>query len=274
MTTEHIHPTAVIHPAAQLAADVEVGPYVVIGADVSIGPQTRIGAHVVIDGNVAIGAENQIYPGVIIGLAPQDVSYRGAHSRVQIGDRNQIREYVTIHRPTQAEAITTIGNDNFLMAYAHVAHNCCIEDEVTLANAVSLGGYSYVEAKAVIGGMTGVHQRVRIGRLAMVGGMSRINRDVPPYLLIEGNPAQVRGLNGVGLKRNGMDVGSTDFQELKQAYRLLYQSSLPFAQAFDQLQPQTLTSPLAELLRFLKEAQQPGRRGVIAQRKHACLSPD
>lgn len=270
MTTGRIHPTAVIHPDAQLGSEVEVGPYVVIGAGVEIGPRTSVGAHAVIDGNVVIGEENQIYPGVIIGLAPQDVAYRGVQSRVQIGDRNQVREYVTIHRPTQAEAITAIGNDNFLMAYVHVAHNCCIENEVTLANAVSLGGYTHVESKAVIGGMTGVHQWVRIGRLAMVGGMSRINRDVPPYLLIEGNPAQVRGLNGVGLKRNGIGVDSSDFQELKRAYRLLYQSPLPFAQALEQLQPQTPTSPLADLLYFLQAAQQPGRRGVIASRKHAC----
>lgn len=264
--TGKIHPTAVIHPKAQLAQDIEVGPYSVIGAQVSIGACTRIDAHVVIEGAVRIGADNHIFPGVTIGLAPQDVSYCGAESWVEIGDRNQIREYVTIHRPTQIDALTFIGNDNFLMAYAHVAHNCHIEDSVTIANAVGLGGYVHVETNAVIGGMTGVHQKVRIGRLAMIGGMSRISRDVPPYMLIEGNPARVRGLNVLGLKRSGMGVDSRAFKDLKQAYHLLYGSTVPFAQALEQLTQQASIDPLLHLSQFLQQAQAPSRRGVISGR--------
>jgi UDP-N-acetylglucosamine acyltransferase len=264
--TSRIHPTSVIHPKAQLAEGVEIGPYAIIGDRVSIGARTKIGAHAIIDGIVEIGEDNHIFPGVSIGLEPQDVSYKGAESRVVIGDRNRIREYVTIHRPTQAEALTRVGNDNFLMAYAHVAHNCQIEDQVTLANAVELGGYVQVESKAVIGGLTGVHQWVHIGRCAMVGGMSRINRDVPPYLLIEGNPARVRGLNRIGLNRSGVETQSSAFKDLKQAYRLLYGSTLTFAQALETLSLQSSEEPLAYLIQFLQDAQKSGRRGTISGR--------
>jgi UDP-N-acetylglucosamine acyltransferase len=261
-----IHPTAVIHPKAQLAEDIEVGPYAVIDGGVSIGARTRVGSHVVIDGAVRIGEDNRIFPGVTIGLPPQDVSYAGAESWVEIGDRNQIREFVTIHRATQADAYTRIGNDNFLMAYAHIAHNCQIENEVTIANAVGLGGYVHVGSKAVIGGMTGVHQWVHIGRLAMIGGMSRINRDVPPYLLIEGNPARVRGLNTVGLKRSGIPPESSAFKDLKKAYALLYRSAMPFTKALEHLMQDASEDPLLHLSTFLQEAQQSGRRGVISGR--------
>jgi UDP-N-acetylglucosamine acyltransferase len=267
MTTQ-IHPTAVVHSSAQLAQGVEIGPYAVIGDRVSLGPYTRVGAHAVIEGCVHIGAENHIFPGVTIGLAPQDVSYRGAQSWVKIGDRNQIREYVTIHRPTQADALTQIGDDNFLMAYVHVAHNCHIENGVTIANAVELGGYVHVESHAVIGGLTGVHQKVHIGRLAMIGGMSRINRDVPPYMLIEGNPARVRGLNRIGLKRNGITADSIAFKDLKKAYQLLYRSDLPFAKALEQLLQQASVDPLEHLSTFLQQAQLSGRRGAISGRCH------
>ncbi len=264
--TSRIHPTSVIHPKAELGEGVEIGPYAVIGDRVSIGARTKIGAHVIIDGIVEIGEDNHIFPGASIGLEPQDVSYRGAVSKVVIGNRNQIREYVTIHRPTQADALTRLGNDNFLMAYAHVAHNCQIEDQVTLANAVELGGYVRVESSAVVGGLTGVHQWVHIGRCAMIGGMSRINRDVPPYLLIEGNPARVRGLNRIGLKRSGIESCSSAFKELKQAYRLLYGPSTSFAQALETLSLKSSEEPLAYLIQFLQQAQNPGRRGAISGR--------
>jgi UDP-N-acetylglucosamine acyltransferase len=264
--TSRIHPTSVIHPKAELAEGVEVGPYVVIGDRVSIGARTKIGTHAVIDGRVEIGEDNHIFPGAIIGLEPQDVSYKGADSKVVIGDRNRIREYVTIHRPTQAEALTRIGSDNFLMAYAHIAHNCQIEDHVTIANAVELGGHVRVESRAVIGGLTGIHQWVHIGRCAMIGGMSRINRDVPPYLLVEGNPARVRGLNRVGLSRSGIEVGSSAFKELKQAYRLLYSSTLTFGEALETLSRQSVEDPLTYLVQFLQQAQSPGRRGAVSGR--------
>ena len=203
--TPLIHSTAVIHPGAELDASVEVGPYAVIGAHVKVGADTKIGPHAVIEGWTEIGAENLIFPGAVIGLEPQDLKYDGSLSLIKIGDRNQIREYVTINRSTLAQEITHIGNDNLLMAYVHVAHNCWIENEVIIANAVSLSGHVHIESQARISGLLGIHQFVHIGQLAMVGGMSRIVRDVPPYMLVEGNPARVRTLNQVGLKRAGIN---------------------------------------------------------------------
>lgn len=212
-----IHPTAVIHPGAELHPTVQVGPYAVIGEQVKVGAETVIGAHAVLEGLTEIGARNQIFPGATIGLEPQDLKYDGGLSLVKIGDGNRIREYVTINRATRTGEATLIGNGNLLMAYVHVAHNCVIEDSVLISNAVALAGHVHIESRAVIGGVLGIHQFVRIGRLAMVGGMSRIDRDVPPYMLVEGNPARVRSLNLVGLKRAGIAEAEQGrvFQNLK-----------------------------------------------------------
>ena len=223
-----IHPTAVIHPGAELHPTVEVRPYAVIGEKVKVGPETIIGAHVVIDGWTEIGARNQIFPGAAIGLASQDKKYDGTDSLVKIGDDNRIREFVTINCATYSDEMTLIGDRNLIMAYTHIAHNCVIEDQVIITNAVSLGGHVHIESQARVGGMSGIHQGVRIGRLAMVGGMSRITRDVPPYMLVEGNSARVRSLNRVGLERAGilaLNDGQV-YESLKHAFRLLYRSGL------------------------------------------------
>ncbi|MBF2096912.1 MAG: acyl-ACP--UDP-N-acetylglucosamine O-acyltransferase [Gloeomargaritaceae cyanobacterium C42_A2020_066] len=255
------HPTAVIHPAAQLHPTVQVGPYAVIGERVRIGPETVIGAHVVIDGHTEIGARNRIFPGAVIGLEPQDLKYAGLPTRVVIGDDNLIREYVTINRATGEAGVTRIGNQTLLMAYAHIAHDCCIEDQVIIANSVALAGHVYVETQARISGVLGVHQFVRIGRLAMVGGMARIDRDVPPFMLVEGNPARIRFLNRVGLQRAGLGQGPVS-QGLKQAYRLLYRSSLTFQEALDALTPLAAEhEPVHHLREFLIQSQTAGRRG-------------
>lgn len=260
-----IHPTAVIHPDAELHPTVQVGPYTVIGERVKVGPETVIGAHVVLEGATEIGARNQIFPGAAIGLEPQDLKYDGSLSEVKIGDGNRIREYVTINRATRAGEATHIGNSNLLMAYVHVAHNCVIEDCVVIANAVALAGHVHIESRAVIGGVLGIHQFVHIGRLAMVGGMSRIDRDVPPYMLVEGNPARVRSLNLVGLRRAGITQASSDrvFPTLKKAFRLLYRSGLPLNQALEQLELLPDNEHLQHLRRFLQLSQIKGRRGSI-----------
>ncbi|MGK7941813.1 MAG: acyl-ACP--UDP-N-acetylglucosamine O-acyltransferase [Crocosphaera sp.] len=229
-----IHPTAVIHPNAQIDPTVEVGPYAVIGDQVKIGAQTTIGPHVVIEGPTEIGENNRIFPSAVIGLDPQDLKYKGAPSRVKIGDGNTIREFVTVNKATHVDEVTEIGNNNLLMAYVHVAHNCVIEDHVIIANAVALAGHVYIESRAVIGGVLGVHQFVRIGRNAMLGGMSRIDRDAPPYMMIEGNPSRVRSLNLVGLRRAGLS--KEDMGYLKKAFRLLYRSDLTLEQALDELE--------------------------------------
>lgn len=260
-----IHPTAIIHPNAELHPTVRVDPYTIIGAEVKIGAKTQVGSHVVIDGRTEIGVENQIFPGAAIGLEPQDLKYQGANSMVQIGDRNKIREYVTINKATAEGEATILGNNNLLMAYSHVAHNCAIADRVIIANGVAMAGHVTIESQAIISGVLGIHQFVHIGRLAMVGGMSRINRDVPPYMLVEGNPAKVRSLNLIGLRRKGLTT--TEIKELKAAFKLLYRDSLPIETAIAKLETIANSSYLQHLKSFLKLSIADGRRGLISGSK-------
>ncbi|WP_348252014.1 acyl-ACP--UDP-N-acetylglucosamine O-acyltransferase [Trichocoleus desertorum] len=276
MTTTLIHPTAVIHPDAQLHSTVQVGPYAVIGPQVKVGPDTVIGPHVVLDGRTEIGARNHIFPGAAIGLEPQDLKYDGSVSLVQIGDDNRIREFVTINRATRADEVTVIGSGNLLMAYVHVGHNCMVEDNVIISNAVSLGGHVHIESRAVIGGVGGIHQFVHVGRLAMVGGMSRVTRDIPPYMLVEGNPIRVRTLNQVGLKRAGIvDLADGQvFQSLKKAFRLLYRSGLTLEQALEKLELLPENEHLQHLCRFLQLSQLEGRRGPTPGRRKGTRSED
>jgi UDP-N-acetylglucosamine acyltransferase len=261
-----IHPTAVIHPEAELHPSVQVGPYAVIGEKVKVGPETIIGAHVVLEGPTEIGARNHIFPGAAIGLEPQDLKYDGSPSSVIIGDDNRFREYVTINRATEADQSTIIGNGNLLMAYVHVAHNCVIEDQVVIANSVSLAGHVHIESKATIGGVLGIHQFVHIGKFAMLGGMSRIDRDVPPFMLVEGNPGRVRSLNLVGLKRAGLT--DDDFQLLKKSFRVLYRSGYTFNESLKQLELLSDNPHLEHLLNFLqKSSQEAARRGPMPGKK-------
>lgn len=260
-----IHPTAVVHPGADLHPTVQIGPYAVIGEEVKIGAETVVGAHVVLEGPTQIGVQNRIFPHAAIGLEPQDLKYDGGRSMVKIGDRNLIREYVTINRATRTGEATLIGNNNLLMAYVHVGHNCVLEDSVVISNSVALAGHIHIESRATISGVLGVHQFVHIGRLAMVGGMSRINRDVPPYMLVEGNPARVRSLNLIGLRRAGItqvDQGQV-YHSLKKAFRLLYRSELTLTQALEQLDLLADNEHLQHLLQFLRLSQMEGRRGSL-----------
>jgi UDP-N-acetylglucosamine acyltransferase len=270
LTTTLIHPTAVIHGGAQLHPTVRVGPYAVIGEQVTIGPDTDIGAHVVIDGQTTIGANNRIFPGAAIGLEPQDLKYDGAMTQVEIGNHNLIRESVTINRPTNAGSVTRLGDYNLLMAYAHVAHNCVIEDQVVIANSVALAGHVYVESWARISGLVGVHQFVQIGRYAYIGGLSRIDRDVPPFTMVNGNPALVRGLNQVGLQRAGLadHRDGEDYRQLKQAYRLVYRSGESFTDALAKLSQWEHNDLVNHFGQFLQaSSQQPNRRGPTPGRK-------
>jgi len=256
-----IHPTAVIHPKSELHSTVQVGAYAVIGANVKVGPETVIGPHVVLDGTCEIGSRNQIFPGAAIGMESQDLKYMGEPTGVQIGNNNVIREYVTINRATGADQVTVIGDNNLLMAYVHVGHNCVVGDSVIIANAVALAGHVHIESRARLSGVLGVHQFVHIGGMSMVGGMARIDRDVPPYMLVEGNPARVRTLNLVGLKRSGMSTN--DLQILRKAFRILYRSDFSFKEALEQLEMLAETEQLQHLRRFLLLSQMPGRRGLI-----------
>lgn len=260
-----IHPTAVIHPKAELHPTVRVGPYAVIGDRVKIDAHTNIGTHAVIEGPTEIGMNNRIFPSAVIGTEPQDLKYEGETSWVKIGDNNVIREYVTINRATGEDKVTLIGNDNLLLAYAHVAHNCVIEDKVIISNAVALSGHIYIESKARISGVLGIHQFVRIGSLSMVAGMSRIEKDVPPYTIVEGNPARVRSLNLVGLQRAGLN--SEEIGTLKKAFRLLYHSDTTFQEALERLDLLPHNNYIQHFRHFLQlSLSQEGRRGLIPGR--------
>ena len=250
MLMTRIHPTAVVHPSAELDPTVQIGPYAIIGENVKIGAGTTVGAHAIIEGPTIIGVGNQIFPGAAIGLDSQDLKYKGGETWVKIGNYNRIREYVTINRATGIGEATTIGNHNLLMAYVHVAHNCTIEDNVKIANATSLAGDVYVESEAVISGVLGIHQFVRVGRLSMIGGMTRIQRDVPPFTIVEGTPARVRVINEIGLER--ASFAPAEIAILKKAFRTLYHSHKPIGQALDDLDLFPSYESIQHLQRFLK----------------------
>jgi UDP-N-acetylglucosamine acyltransferase len=225
---------AAVDPTAQLAENVTVGPFTVIGRDVVIGAGTHIGPHVVINGPCVIGRDNRIYQFASIGEDPQDKKYAGESTRLEIGDRNRIREFATIHRGTiQDESLTRIGSDNLLMAYTHVAHDCRLGDNIIMANAASLGGHVRIDDWAILGGFTIVHQFCRIGRHAFAGMGSAIGKDVPPYVMVSGQPARPHGLNSEGLRRRGFD--SERIARIKRGYRILYNQGLALAAAREAL---------------------------------------
>jgi len=199
-----IHPTAVIDPSAELAEDVTVGPYCAIGKNVIIGRGTRLESHVVIEQDTTLGEACQVRQGAVLGGPPQDHKYKGERSYLILGDRNIVREFATLHRATGEEAATRIGDDNMIMAYCHVGHNALLGNGIIMANQVGISGYCLVEDRVVFGGMVGVHQFVRIGKLAMIGGMSKVVQDVPPFMTADGRPNQVVGMNVLGLRRAGI----------------------------------------------------------------------
>ncbi|MHB0999400.1 MAG: acyl-ACP--UDP-N-acetylglucosamine O-acyltransferase [Armatimonadota bacterium] len=229
-----IHETAIIHPQSEIGAGVSIGPFCVIGPNVKIGDGTIIEAHVVIEPWTTIGNNCHICSGAVLGGKPQDKKFKNERSYLRIGDRNIIREYVTMHRATGEDNATEIGNDNMLMAYCHVGHNCSLANGIMMANMVGISGHVTVEDKAVFGGMVGVHQFVRIGKLAMLGGLSKVVQDVPPFMMADGRPMKVYDLNIVGLRRNG--VPAKVRADLKQACKLLYRSSLNLSQAIETIE--------------------------------------
>ncbi len=260
-----VHPTAVVDPAARLGAGVEIGPYAVIGPEVEIGEGSRIGPHAVIDGRVRMGRRNRIFPGACIGLEPQDLKYDGAPTEVVLGDDNTIRECVTINRATHEGEQTRLGSGNLLMAYSHLGHNCQLGDRIVIANGVAVAGHVVIGDRAVIGGVLGIHQFVHIGGLAMVGGMSRIDRDVPPFTLVEGHPGRVRGLNRIGLRRNGLAEreGGEELRQLQRIWTLLYRGDRVLAEALRQARAEQLMAAADELCSFLEASIGPGRRGPL-----------
>jgi UDP-N-acetylglucosamine acyltransferase len=257
--TAHIDPRAVIHPTAKLADGVTVGPFALIGDEVVIGEGTTVGPHAVIERWTMIGARCRIGANAVLGGAPQYQQYDGTASYLRIGDDNDIRELAVIQRSAIPGGCTTIGSHTFIMSQAHVAHDCVLGDHVVVASLTGLAGHVEVEEGAVIGGVTGVHQFVRIGAHSMVGGSSRLSQDVPPYMMVAGNPARVRGLNVIGLRRAGFSPELR--RELKAIYRTLYRSGLNVNQALATIQRQpSLSVPVVHLVRFIERS----KRGICS----------
>jgi len=251
---------AIVAPGARLADDVTVGPYSVIGADVVIGAGTWIGPHVVINGHTSIGSGNKIFQFASIGEAPQDKKYAGEPTRLEIGHRNVIREYCTISRGTvDDQGVTRIGDDNLLMAYTHVAHDCVLGNNVIMVNLAMIAGHVKLEDWAILSGYAAVHQHCRIGAHAFVANNCGVTRDVPPYVMAIGNPAVPHSINSEGLKRRGFT--SEQIRNLRNAYRILYRSELPLAAAIEQLAELARTQPeLQPLVQFISVGE---GRGLI-----------
>ncbi|ADQ13896.1 acyl-ACP--UDP-N-acetylglucosamine O-acyltransferase [Halanaerobium hydrogeniformans] len=251
---QNIHETAIVADGAKLAKDVKIGPYSIIGENVEIGEGSVIGPHVVIKGWTTIGKNNEISHGASIGFEPQDLKFNGEKTYLFIGDNNIIREYVTIHRGTaDGGAETRIGNDNLIMAYCHVAHDCHLGSNIVMSNGTNLAGHVTIEDSAVVSGMTGIHQFVRVGKMSMVGAHSKVVKDVPPYILVDGHPAGVNGINVVGLRRNGISPELR--KEIKRAYKILYRSKLNIADAIEKMdQELDASQEIEHFLRFLRNA--------------------
>jgi len=258
-----IHPTALIDPKAELGQDVDVAAYAMVGAHVRIGEGSSIGAHCVIEGHTSIGRDNRIFQFCSIGGAPQDKKYAGEPTRLEIGDGNTIREFCTLNTGTVQDAgVTRIGDDNWIMAYVHVAHDCRIGSHTILANAVQLGGHVQLDDWVFLGGLSGVHQFVRVGAHAMTGFQTRLSQDLPPFVTASGNPAEAQGINAEGLKRRGFDAARIDV--VKQLHRTLYRKGLTLEDAVKQMrelvQPHPASAPdITLMLDFLAAAP----RGIV-----------
>lgn len=261
-----IHPSAVVSPDAELGVDVVIGPFCLVEAGAKIGPGCVLHSHVVVKTGAILGADNVLHEGVVIGGLGQHAHPPGPPGTVRIGDRNIIREHATLHRSIYADKETTVGNDNFLMGGVHIAHDCVVQDRIVFANYATLGGHVLVEERAFVSGLVAVHQFCRIGKLAMVGGLARITRDVPPYVTIDGDTGKVVGLNTVGLRRAG--AGPAELAQLKSAYRLIYRSGLLWSEVVERLERDCTSGMAAHFPAFFRG----GKRGVIPERRAAPAS--
>jgi UDP-N-acetylglucosamine acyltransferase len=266
-----IHPTAIVDPGARIGADVSIGAYSLIGKDVEIGNGCRLGPHVIVEGRTRIGDNTHISQYASIGAPPQDFSYRNEDTEVYIGRRVRIREYVTIHRGTlRGRGKTVIGDDCYLMAYCHVAHDCILGEGVVMANSAHLGGHIEIGQKAILGGIVAVHQFVRVGEYALVGGVSGVAKDVPPYTLASGARIYVYGLNEVGLRRNGFPRETIVW--LKRAFRIAFRSSLKIEDAVDRIRLDMSHVPQAMVFADFLSSSKRGMARVSLSR-HAFKTP-
>jgi UDP-N-acetylglucosamine acyltransferase len=241
-----IHPTAIVDPTAEVGEDVEIGAYSVVGTEAILGNGTRLHPHVVVESYTTLGNGCEVFSGAVLGGRPQDRKFKGEKSRLIIGSNNIIREHVTVHRASGPEGVTRLGDDNLIMAYCHIGHNCVLGSGITMGNMTGLSGHVQVEDKVVFGGIVGVHQFTRIGRLAMIGGFSKVVQDVPPFVMADGRPSKVVDLNVIGLRRSG--VSPRVRADVKQVYKLLYRSNLNLSQAIDAIEADIEPSPERDYL--------------------------
>lgn len=242
------HPTAIIHPGAKIGSDCHIGPYCVIGEHVTLGDRCQLHSHVVIDGHTKLGAENEIFPFASIGLKTQDLKWKGGLTRTEIGDGNTFREYVTVHSATSNGEATMVGSHNTILAYCHLAHNVTLGSHVIMSNVATLAGHVTVEDHAVIGGLAAVHQFCRIGKFAMIGGCSKVVQDVPPFMIADGNPAETRTINKIGMERHG--VSEEAQTAMKQAYKILFREGLSISNALIKIEGEL--KPLPEILHLIQ----------------------
>jgi len=253
-----IHPSATVGKGVKLGNDNEIGPGCVLEDGVVLGSNNKLWMNVYLGPGTTLGDGNQVHMGAVVGHAPQDLAYKGAPTFTVIGNNNTVREYVTIHRGTKEGSATVLGSDNFLMANAHVAHNCQIGDRVILVNLASLTGYCVIEDGVLLSGMVGLHQFTRVGRLAMVSALSAVNKDIPPYMLCGGRPGVVQGLNVIGLRRAGFPPPVRE--DIKRAYKLLYRSELNVPHALEAIEKECHTEQVKHLVEFIRSSE----RGICA----------
>ena len=252
-----IHQTAVVDARAEIEGDVEIGPYCVVGAGVKLGKGTKLKSHVVVQGRTSLGEGNTIFPFASVGSVPQDLKYRGEPSELVIGDRNTIREYVSLNPGTKGGGmLTRVGNENLLMMYCHIAHDCILGNRNVIANGATLGGHVVIHDHVIVGGLVGVHQFVKIGTSAIVGAGSMVSKDVPPFCNATGDRARLHGLNLEGLRRRGFDKAKVD--TLKQAYRIIFQSKMKTAEALNKVRAEIPPSTEIDLLISFIESSQRG----------------
>jgi len=259
-----IHPNSFVDPSAELDDGVIISQGAIVGPNVIIGKGTEIGPNAVVIGRTQIGRNNKVFPNVFIGLDPQDLKYKGASTEVIIGDNNTFRECVTINKATEEGEKTIIGNNNLLMAYTHIGHNCELGNRIVLSNSVQVAGHVKIEDKAIIGGCLGIHQFVQIGYLSMIGGMTRVDRDVPPFCLAEGHPGRLRGLNRIGIKRSGLlENKDFDLKLLQSTWNILFKSNYVMSDALGMALKGKLDISSTKLCDFLKDSISKERRGPM-----------
>ena len=249
-----IHPTAVIDAKAEIGADCEIGPFCVIGPNVKLGARNRLHSHVVIDGHTVVGEENQVYPFVSIGMQSQDLKWDGGITHTEVGDRNTFREGVTVHSATSDGEYTRVGSDNHILAYCHLAHNAIVGNHNIMSNYSGVAGHVVIEDYTVIAAMSGVHQFCRVGRMSMIGGCSKVVQDVPPYMIVDGNPAETRTINKIGLERKGVSPEAQT--ELRRAFKLLFKEGLNHTNAIERIESElNLLPEVRTLVDFIRTSE-------------------